>query len=409
MDDGCGRSQRIERRYAVVVRDRASPDEGRPRIRTGGEGALRGARHARRVVHLRLPGAVERRIERSARRRAGEFGHGIGSEAGQSGGVPELPVAQGLRRRRGFVGFGSRRLRLELPQQTAHRFGGRRRLRRWSRRCGGGLGRWRRCLTGCPWDRRAPAAPEHPQHVDDGERVDELHEQVSELGRVRRVVVGAAARRGDVAQVAGRARIGFDAETHRLVAEDHARRRQLRQRIGDIAAVVLAVGEQDDHPVAGRRRAFVLHEPVGDQHRRRHRRAPARLQAADEAFQRGVVRREAGVARHRLRAVALEGEHRHFCRPLFRGLPNSGDRRQLGRLDLDFAIAVADLVAHAPGDVHQQQQAARGIPRRGVAEWRQEQRQGRQEPRRTERHGNRRARPRCSPRSLSSRHWPSSR
>ena len=197
-------------------------------------------------------------------------------------------------------------------------------------------------------------------------------------------------------------------ETHRLVAEDHARRLQLRQRIGDVAAVVLAVREQDDHPVAGRRRAFVVHEPVGDQHRRRHRRAAARLQAADEAFQRGVVRREAGVTRHGLRAVALEGEHRHFRSPLPGCLPNGGGGRQLGRLDLDFAIAVADLVAHAAGDVDQQQQAARGIVRASVAGLQQEQDQGRQQPRGGERNCRRCARPRCSRRLVSSRHGPPS-
>ena len=114
----------------------------------------------------------------------------------------------------------------------------------------------------------APA--EHSEHVDHGQRVHELHEHVRELAGVGGVVVGAAGLRRNLAQVLGGPGVRGDPEPHGLVAENDPAGLQARHGLGYVAAVVLAVREQHDHPVRRSGVAVPLHVAIGEEQGVRH-------------------------------------------------------------------------------------------------------------------------------------------
>ena len=142
------------------------------------------------------------------------------------------------------------------------------------------------------------------------------------------------------------------------MTKDDAAGLQAGQCLANVAAVVLPVRQQHHHPVAGARAAVTVHKAVGETERVRHRRAATGLQAGDEVGQPVNVRGEVLMARHRVGAVAAEGEHRHLHGAAARRPAERGDRSLLCRVHLGLGAAAAHGVAHASGSVDQEQQAA---------------------------------------------------
>ena len=146
------------------------------------------------------------------------------------------------------------------------------------------------------------------------------------------------------------------------MTEDDPARLQARHRLAHVAAVVLPIRQQHDHPGGGAGVAILVHEAIGEEQGVGHRGAAARLQAADELGEPMDVTGEVLMARHRVLAVAAEGQHRHFDRPALGRPAQGGNGGLLGGLDLDLGIPAPYFVAHAAGGVDQKQQAALDLP-----------------------------------------------
>ena len=122
-------------------------------------------------------------------------------------------------------------------------------------------------------DRGGPedSPAERSEHDDHGQLVHELHEaRPASWLAYPGVVVGAAGLRRNLAQVLGGPGVRGDPEPHGLVAENDPAGLQARHGLGYVAAVVLAVREQHDHPVRRSGVAVPLHVAIGEEQGVRH-------------------------------------------------------------------------------------------------------------------------------------------